>query len=312
VGWKFKSLASRVSAIENTLRMMQGKRGRMVELKADAQEIAAVSRVMACAAWYRALVDRQRVLVRRLERYAAGERELVSPRIMADRQDAIREDLERLVKELERRVAALPPGYTALGTSALDFIAALHELDIPSPMMACSAAARNERGREAWNHARQALEKMEELISRCKGGGFGGMCDGKLRFSVPGDLSTTMAQMLKSLMQQFASGVGRGAGVGSAGIGLRGVTEGSRLGGYSALNVPVYGPERWNPFASTAMGRTGRERGAGRGRGLGRRPDYHEAMRARDKQRTAGTGIMMDSVPARYRDAVKTFYSEED
>ncbi len=307
-GWKSNDSAARLSALDAALSAL-GAGAEIRKVAEQAEETAEVARVMALAAWFKALVDRQELLVRRLERYAAGEREVIDPRVLTRTQEAIRTELETLVKELNARATGLDDTYEPLRTSALDFLWTLNGLDVPTPMLACAAACRNDKAREAWTEGARALEKLRAMLSQCKGSGFGGLCDGALRFKVPGDLSETLAQMLKALSQQYADGVGQGR-TGAAGIGLSGSSEGSSSDGYSALDIPVYGPPRSNPFQG-GSGATGEGDGAGQRAGGDPRAAVREVLKGDDTRKVNGTGVTLETVPIKYRDAVKSFYSEE-
>ena len=309
-GWQSNDPAEMQAALDECLAGLRPAREPVRRVVQQGFDAAAVSRVMALAARFRALVSQQEMLVRRLERYAGGERQLLNPRVMAEQQDKIRKGLKQFVADLEQRAGALPDGFEELGKSARAFLEALEGLDIPAPMTSCAGACRNEKPREAWNHATDALERMRQLLAKCGGGCFGGMCDGKLRFSVPDKLGGTLSQMLRSLLQQYATGVGYGD-VGAAGVGMRGASEGANAGGYSALNVPVYGPQRSNPYASMAAGGHGGDGAAGRGQGGVGSELVRETMDSRPG-RTTGKGLSMTMVPGRYREAVKAFYGEEE
>jgi hypothetical protein len=284
-------------------------RDELAGLAGRAEEVARVARVMDCASWYSALVQRQELLVRRLERYAAGERDVLDPDRMAETQDEIREELVTLAAELEQRASALPDAYAELKQSALDFVDKLRSLEIPVPMRTCAAASRGRRAREAWTEGRTALERMRELVSSCKGG-MGGLCRGGIRFAVPAELGATMAQMLESLIERYASGVGIGS-IGAAGMGGRGASEGSTLPGMSSLDVPVYGPRRHNPFNMSA-GRGGDDgRGPRRGGGSVASAAVSEVTPSSGSEKASGETLDLETVPPRYRSAVRAFYEEQ-
>ncbi len=308
-GWDSPDKDKRLEAISKSKLLVKNQAQKVRSLTADAEEVMAVSRVMAMAAWYSALLDRQRILVSKLEQYAAGERKISEPRVIAEQADAVRRDLVTLMSELERLAHELPAGYRDMRESSLHFVKTLRALKIPVPMEACARAAKNEQPREAWSYAVQALEKMKQALERCKGSPFEQACSGGMGFEVPDYLSRTMDEMLQSLMRQFGRGAGWGKGIGAAGVGIGGAWEGSYLNGYSAFNMPVYGPKRRNHLSSAAMGSDGT--GVGTGAGVGRQARYNEVMRQADTQKNEGLGFFMKAVPPRYRDAVKAFYGED-
>lgn len=310
-GWQASDKASRLAAVTDSLERLNGQAGIIRQLKKNADEIAAVSRVMAMGVLYRTLIDRQKVLVGSLAQYAAGERRASSPKALADAQATIRKNLNEMTATLTRLAQQLPPSYEALRASALDFINKLEVLDIPTPMTAAEKASRNEQPRKAWRQATRALEKMQDVLRQCKGGQFAQTCNGNISFKVPDPLSRTMSQMLESLMKQFGSGVGWGDGVGAAGVGLAGAWEGSYLNGYSAFNMPVYGPERHNPFSSAARSTDGKMDGGAAGRGIVPKVKYNETIEESQKEKTGGESFFKEMVPPRYREAVQRFYGED-
>jgi hypothetical protein len=310
-GWKSPDNAMQLTAVSNTIRLMKDPARQGEKLKKDAVDVASVGRVMAMGAWYRALMDRQKILVSRLEQHAAGDRKISEYRFMAELENTIRQDFQTLISELEQRAKELPEGYENLRKSALEFVHAVRRVDAPAPMTACENACKNEQPREAWRYAQQALEKMAQVLNESRDSAFERTCSGEINFQVPGHLSLTMSQMLESLMKQFARGVGWGESIGAAGVGLGGAWEGSYMNGYSAFNLPVYGPKRKNPFSSAAMGKAGNKDGNGSGNGMGQDAQYKETMQSTDKQKAGGTGFSMETVPVKYREAVKAFYSEE-
>ena len=269
-----------------------------------------IGRIMQCAAWFRGLYERQEMVVRRLNRYVAGEHELVSLDMLGQTQAEIRRELIALTNQLASSVGEIPETYPELRDSVLEFLGILQELDIPAPMQLCSDACRNQSGRDAYDHALRALELMSQLLSRCKGNAMGGLCDGALRFKIPGELGSTMSQLLKSLMGQFATGVGIGE-AGSAGTGMMGVGDGGYRAGRSPVNVPVYGPFRRDPATLSTGGASGNGRGPAGGAGGLDQPGVLERVEDRNVSAPAGEGIELEQVPQRYREAVKRFYAEE-
>lgn len=309
-GWDSPDKDRRLEAVAKSSLLIKNQAPKVRALTADAEEVTAVSRVMAMAAGYSALLDRQQILVSKLEQYAAGERKISEPRVIAQQADAVRRDLVTLISELERLAGQLPAGYRKLRESSLYFVNTVRALKIPVPMEACVRASKNEQPRQAWSYAVQALEKMKEALEKCKGSPFEQACSGGLAFAVPDHLSRTMDEMLQSLMRQFGRGAGWGGGIGTAGVGIGGAWNGSYLNGYSAFNMPVYGPQRSHHFQSAATAGTGN--GPGAGAAVGRQARYTEVMRQADTQKNDGVGFFMKAVPPRYRDAVKAFYGEDE
>lgn len=312
MGWEMKENDLRKEAVARSLERLKSKNRNVKSLVEDAEEIASVGRVMAMAAWYKALLDRQRILVRKLDQYGAGERKISSPKILARQQNTIREDLIALLAELEKEANELPEGYERLKGSSLEFVNMLRELDIPPLMSSCEKACRNRQPRKAWSYASKTLEKMEQIFDKKKNCGFAQLCSGGIGFNVPDHLSKTMSQMLKSLIWKYGYGVGWGEGLGAAGVGYAGAWEGSYLNGYSAFNLPVYGPKRNNPFSSAADRSKNNTNGKGINTGVAQKTQFNEVMPFNKDNSAGGSGFFIEQVPPRYRDAVKAFYGEED
>jgi hypothetical protein len=310
-GWTASDPKAQLAAVVNADNRLKGLQAQSGSLRKDAAEVAAVSRVMAMGAWYRSLLDRQKIHVGRLGKYVAVDRKGFTAGPLAQGQAAIRSDLKELGEKLETFAQQLPAEYDTLRESSLEFVQRLRALQIPATMLAGENACLNDQPRQAWNYAGEALEKMEEVLGTCRSKCFAQICSGDIGFKVPDPLSRTMAQMLEGLMAQYRQGVGWGDGTGAAGVGLAGAWEGSYLNGYSAFNVPVYGPERKNPFASEAAAADGDGNGPGAGPHPTRKVSFHEAVRDDEKSGTGGAGFSMDAVPPRYRKAVNSFYSGE-
>jgi hypothetical protein len=301
-GWQSSDVDKQLAAVSKSLQVMQAQSETVRALEADAAQVGAVGRVMELATQYHALVDRQKRLVARLTQYAAGERRISAPRVMADQQAGIERDFVAFTGELARAAGNLPERYADLRDATLTFAEALRALDIPTPMQACTRACRDEQPREAWSHGRRALEKMEQMLSGGRGNAFARICSGKMGFAVPDRLSRTMAEMLESLMLRY------GMGPGQAGLGVGGGEHGRYLNGYSAFNLPLYGPGRTDLFSSAAH--QGMGPGKGRGAVVADRAQYREVMPAAENERPGGDGFFMQAVPPRYRDAVKAFYGD--
>jgi hypothetical protein len=132
--------------------------------------------------------------------------------------------------------------------------------------------------------------------------------EGLPRFQIKPDVNETMAQMMAALMGRVPRGTGQG-GVGGAGTGSGGSgSDGFSMAGEST-RVPMYGPDRLNFSAASGMsGRDGRS-GATRPRDDTERaassvnPDTH-----RD---TPDARLLPDTIPAKYRDAVKRYFTPD-
>lgn len=309
-GWNSQNSPDRIAAITHGLKFIKGLESQTRSLKDDADKVASVSRVMAMAAMYKALMERQLVLVRSLNQYASGDRKSSKPNILADHQAAIRKDLSAMADALAEHANALPPEYETLRQDALDFASRIWAMDIDTPMKDSEQACINEQPREAFRHALKAYERMEDVLKENKGNCMSQACNGNFGFSIPDHLSQTLSQMMESLMNRSGQGTGMGFGMGAAGTGLAGGLEGSYLNGYSAFNVPFYGPPRSGPASAPGMGDG--DKGKGAGHGVGKDVSYHESVSDTGNEDTGGAGFSMDIIPPRYRDAVRSFYSGDE
>ena len=306
-------------------RMLAGLGGganALAEQVSTAEEVAEVTRVMECAMHFRALVQRQTELVRALSRYEQGSESVDSRRIrtLGLRQEDIREDLLKILEDIETRAEQLPDLYGQLRETALSFVQTAGRLQIDSPMRSASIEAANGDGRETHRFASVALERLEQLLSDCCSG-FGGMCQGAcgLSFKVPRDLETTLEQMLMALAARLGSGSGSKPGmggkgrIGSSGMGYGGdARDGYWMGGFSPLNIPIFGPERMTYGirpVSSMVGGAGEGRGGESGR-IG--DDDGERMTTPDSSPVRSKSMSLDEVPERYREAVKRYFSLEE
>ena len=280
----------------------------------NARELEKVARVMQCAGRFREIVRRQRELVRRLDRFR--EEGGVDTKLLASlgrRQDELRRALELLAADLLERAGKLPDTYRNLRSSAKQFAELIHENQIPGLMGKGATAARNQDGRRARSFATLALEALEKLMSDCKGECFGGMCQGDMPFSVPKDMASTMAQMLAALLgqsgrpgsgsdSQGVGGIGTGAGFGGS------ADDGFWMGGYSPINMPIFGPSRMM-FRSTSQPGVRATSGSGRGTGTGRvAPEDTEKMDVKHKGDLRSRSMPLENVPEKYREAIKRYF----
>ena len=299
------------------------------EFSGDAEIVRKVALVMECAARFRAVLRRQKALVRRLEGSEIGNsgarNRLV--RHVEREETEIHEALLSMRKDLRDRADALPPEFPILRATAEGFAKRIDELRVPSLMGSATLSARNEDIRESRRYATLALEKLQELVSQ-PDEGFGSMADagsggGDKEFSVHEDLQQTLQQMMASMMLG-ASGQGRGHGMGMGlggsgrgGGGLSGggtlggsAGDGYRMGGHSPLNIPVFGPDRMS-FAGSDSGATGRSRD-GAGVGDARvRSDASETMTVTDSQAVGSESMAIEEIPEKYREAVKRYFSDD-
>ncbi|MBU1693866.1 MAG: hypothetical protein KKC51_07860 [Verrucomicrobia bacterium] len=308
----YEGLKEQVDAI---LKEYSADQDRLDEQIRDAEEAALLAEIMESAALYTRLVNEQESLVRRLSRFEGGSRQQ-DVRLLAEmerRQAEIREQLSGLLEQIDRQAGQLRIDYLQLTSDMEEFVEKAGALLIVTIMERAELMARNEDGPETLRQARLALEKMQELVGQGEGSCFGGLCQGQLKFDVRQNMRSTLEQMLAAITMRICSGLGmvpgegRGGGPGGAGLFGGDSSDGYWMGGQSALNIQVYGPER-RAFRSATDG------GSGFGRGKG--PGEHR-IGERDTDRVApptsgpvaADSMPLENVPESYREAVKKYFS---
>ena len=272
----------------------------------SAEEAASIARVMECASRFMQIYARQSELVNRLQRFESktkGEdlRLLAS---LGGRQGEIRKDLVALAADMKERASKLSDYYNALKQSTLAFADKIDSLEIPDLMNKAVVAAVNQDGMQSFHNATLALERLEQLMEDSKDDAFGGLCQGQMKFQVRKDMQETLQQM----MQSMSSGVGKAAGMAGAGGGGDD-NDGYSVGGYSTVNTPMFGPSR---TSIPGGGTTGKSRGDG-GKGVnpnGVKIEEAEHMSVGGSSTILGESLPLEEVPAKYRDAVKKYFSD--
>lgn len=287
--------------------------------QARAEETEAASRVMWLSADFRALLERQRLLLRRLETIETSTRPEDREQVpaLARRQEEIERQLADFVRELRLRAGVLPDDLEELRTSALAFANKTEACGAATNMLAGAIAARNSRLHEARMQAQEARDKLEAMLSRCcdSGNAMACMCQGKLKFKVPADMQGTLAQMLAGILRGQGRG-GNGPKVGTEGGGGVGGSsdDGYWMAGSTPLNIPAYGPPRGS-FARPGVngfGATGQGRGTGSGGNGTGQVGTHERLGAAEPPRTRTTGMSPELLPEKYRDAVKRYFGGKE
>ena len=127
------------------------------------------------------------------------------------------------------------------------------------------------------------------------------------RFQIKPDVDQTMAEMMQALMGRVPRGTGNG-GVGGAGSGSGGSGgDGFSVAGNST-HIPLYGPDRLAFSQSTGMA----GRGGGKSRG-GKRPAGQQVsnrVKPTDQVESDNTKFLSENVPAKYKSAVKRYFSD--
>jgi hypothetical protein len=224
-------------------------------------------------------------------------------RDLEDEQRTLRDQLERLLDDIEEHAARVPdePDYEDLVTTARDFAAAVRASAATEEMQRAETGLAGFSGSEGHEGAKKAADILEQFIKRCEAMSGQGekVCRG-LKFqpqeSLPSDcMGNTLAQLLADAGFKQGNGAGMGSG-----------------GGYSARrstlnNVGLYGnlPTRGNPTQARGGRRGAMVGGAGPSTALADAgqsaiEDNEAAVRA------AGTAGL--SIPARYRSRVQQYF----
>ena len=137
------------------------------------------------------------------------------------------------------------------------------------------------------------------------------MCNdggGLPRFQIKADMQQTMQEMMDALMGRVPRGTGNG-GVGGAGSGSGGSGgDGFSVAG-SSTNIPMYGPDRLS--FSQATGLAGGDGNSGKSRNLAANQQVASKVKPEQYRESEHAKLLPESVPDKYRDAVKRYFSDD-
>ena len=319
---------TRKLAIENLKERLGGVAEKAEQIEKKAQAVKEIGDVLEMAAQYRKLINNQESLITRIfevaKEVAKGNTESTA-RLegLARVQEKNRDALNQLAKDLKERAAKLPDEAFTLQADAEAFLEKLAEMNIPEPMDATAASAREGKTNNAHKNAVLVLQLMNRLIED-PDNSFNQAAKGKVPplFQGNPDIANTMAQMLNALMNRANQGQGqgggqRGQGGGPPGQGAGGgqVAGGGGGGGdgHSSRgdhNTPAYGPDRLNfenqstPTESQLAGKGGSLKRTRPGRASdGVDPEQHRKTETQD--------IVPENIPAKYQDAVKKYFTAQ-
>ena len=303
-------------------RWKQTEQAQIQQQKGNAAEIALLASISQSASRYKQLIARQDRLVRQASRYSETPPSRDMPLLASLRkeEESINADLLELQNDLLAlaRQAHGRKQYDKLERDMVLFSQNIVKQEIPDLLQKAIETAQNQDGAAAHRHARLALERMNKLLSEaCQGGsGFGDMANCSLRFSVKKDIQPTVQQILAAAAMGFGMGAwgnkpgtGNGTGAGGGG-GMGDLNDGYWAGGYSPLNTPVFGPDRMSfqkpPDSTRATGasQTGRKDGTA---SLDERA--RESMQIKERSTPEGESVQMGTIPEKYRDAIKKYFS---
>ncbi|YCM44424.1 hypothetical protein V2O64_00130 [Verrucomicrobiaceae bacterium 227] len=121
-----------------------------------------------------------------------------------------------------------------------------------------------------------------------------------------------MQQMLDSLMARAGGSEGTGGNNGIGGGAGGGGQDGYSVAGNDSA-IPAYGPNRLNFSASEATAATGSSRKPAQGKSApGTAPLPSSAVKPDEFRENINQTIVPDQVPAKYRDAVKRYFTTSD
>ena len=287
------------------------------------ERTAAAAKVIEQAGRFKKLLGEQRELVKDLNRTSEQIRRGETPaasalRDLAKRQREIAEGLRDLEKQLAAALTELPEEFGPVKKQGREFLDMLAARAVPPLMDGAAKSADAADSRAAGEQAREALNRLEELLK--KDNGMCKMCRGESEesFPWPEDLASTLRQMMQGLIPRSGGegqGEGKpGAGTGEGAQGLSGSSEhGFSMKG-NLPRLPMYGPprSRFQRNAGPQLGGSGqsgngsRQGAPGQGADVGRASVGTQATR-----RAGGEGTAAEAVPEAYRGAVKRFFSTE-
>lgn len=225
-----------------------------------------------------------------------------------------RERLDRVESELPKRLEALPEAGASLREGAEKVLGLLEELQVSDQMSDSAERASGGQVPGAAAAAALALANLDQILAKeendfCKicQGGMPGFCSGD------GIASGALAQMLAALRGR-AQGQGSGDGSGGGGAGGSDLAFGGIGGSGTAmrgmqLDIPLLGPPRIN--LSNPPGATGGPSKDKPGRGeTTATATANEALPTEETPAAGGRSWTPESIPAKYREAVKQFYSD--
>lgn len=170
-------------------------------------------------------------------------------RELAEAQLEIQTAFDTLREDLAAHAEPVAKDYPKVAADARALAERMAELDISGHMKEAALAFQAQTPQPGHAAAKQALDDMESLVSRCQGAGGEKECE--LRLSI--SMNMALGQTFSQLAQALSSGEGQGPG-GGGGVGQRG-----SQGGGMQQAFQVYGDSaQANPTR--------------RGAGLGRRP----------------------------------------
>ena len=297
-------------AAKDALAKLGGAAQPLAQHHQDAALVAKAGKVLELAAALRDIHANQKSLADRITNIAkelangidtnAAQLDGLS-RLQADNARQLRETRD----ELEKRAKDLPPALATFKAGVDEFLAALDNAQIPGLMDEASRAAAAGRSHDAAANAILAFQSLDLLFQG--GNGMASACRGgkDLQFNLRQSLNDTLKEMMEALNARPGQGQGQG-GIGQGGQGGGGSGSGYSMPG---TNLPAYGPPRLQ-FSAGGPGRGGDGKGGSGKSGQGNARQVISGQATLDPSRDHATPPPpVDRIPAKYRDAVKRYFS---
>ncbi len=178
---------------------------------------------------------------------------------LAREQDAIREELDDIVQQMQQAAEAAQDRLPMMAASALGLCQSIGELQIPEDQQQAAAKARERQGEAAHQHAHSAAENLESLVAQCPdcqdaAGEIHPELDGPLSLSRTA-IRNTLEQLAQSRSIPGLGNPGQGHGRSQTpgdGQHGQGGTSGSSTGG-QAQSSPFWNPGQTSPGPQAEM-----------------------------------------------------------
>ena len=233
-------------------------------------------------------------------------------RAMSEKIDRHISRFGELVEQLDATGRDLPNEFEKMRQEAIETARALKDCEASELLGEASDCALNSQAREARKKVEAAIAAMLKALEKDPENEVAGMCRGQQPGEgMGGDLAETLRQMLGALRRQGqGQGAGNKPGLGSGGGGSGGgdAANGSFSRNRSLLDLPIFGPERRSlkkeavESLRSAGGKSGRVASGGTSSGADRTGSGDGPP--------GGPGLR--NVPPKYREAAKSYFSDEE
>lgn len=315
---KAGNAAQQQAALDAMKQRMGAQRKQQEQLEQDAELMAQAGAVLSMASKLKQIYQTQQSLAQRIKTIAVeiykGKKDNARLlKSLADTQEKNREALDKFANDLREILKQITrPELDEMKQSATAFLEALRLSDPQSVMTLGTEAGRNGKANDAYVQAELARALLEKLME--EPAPFPQACKGDcMDFKIPRpDVNQAMQQLLEGLMCQNP-GYNPSDGQGGGGMGTGGTgPTGNAMPGYSASDVPILGPQRMQ-FDPASMSDQGNGQGDQKATG-GTLPEVAEKehWKPEDEQNQTRQAPDPQSVPEAYRDAVKSYFINDN